>query len=108
MTTVYSMASPSVRARNPDETIQDWCTKMSSPPPSGVMNPKPFSWFHLATRPASGASSPQAPLIRAPLGPVTLYALERPSSSDRTSNSTYKTWRQRTHTHGMSMLRDMA
>ena len=31
----------------------EWCTKTSTPPPRGLMNPKPFSSYHFFTYPCS-------------------------------------------------------
>ena len=47
------------RERNPSEWIAVWCTKISSEPSSGVMNPKPFwvlNHFTCARRRQEGAS----------------------------------------------------
>ena len=42
---------PSARSRKPSIWISDWWTKRSSPPPSGVMKPKPFSALNHLTAP---------------------------------------------------------
>ena len=52
-------ARTSRRERNPSEWIAVWCTKISSEPSSGVMNPKPFwvlNHFTCARRRQEGAS----------------------------------------------------
>src|SRR5712691_349845 len=48
-----STFSPSARLRKPSDWMAVWWTKTSFPPPSGVMNPKPFASLNHFTVPVA-------------------------------------------------------
>src|SRR5690606_10666281 len=64
-----STRSPSLRDLKPDPWIDEWWTKQSLSPPSGVMNPKPLASLNHFT----------VPVVRTRLLPVLFHSCRGPA-----------------------------